>query len=311
MTLSLVSILIPNYNKAKYIGEALDSILAQTYTNWECIVVDDHSTDNSWEILENYASKDVRFKIYKRPNHLPKGGNMCRNHAFQLSEGEYVNWFDSDDLMDCKNLEYKVEELNKNKNLDFIICNLKAFNHDLEHAFTYKNIVLSQTNINYALHYFIGDFWFQTAQPLFNRTYLENLDGLFNSTLRRDQEAEFYIRILLSKPNFKYISSTNVYWRLIPESITSNYENKEYGEKLVKSLPYLKLVLKHFFRKGYLDKEEKKYFQFYMEKNISRMNFVFPQYFVLFFIGIQKGLFKSNTIAFKILFLRLYNLFTK
>src|SRR5690606_6713113 len=95
----LVSILIPNYNKAPYLRETLDSILSQTYLNWECIIVDDHSTDGSYEILEEYANLDCRFKVYKRPDHLPKGGNACRNYAFILSNGEFVNWFDSDDIM--------------------------------------------------------------------------------------------------------------------------------------------------------------------------------------------------------------------
>ena len=89
-TKNLVSILIPNYNKASYLRPTLDSIMAQTYSNWECIIVDDHSTDISWEIIEEYAKTDSRFKIYKRPNHLAKGGNVCRNYAFTNSVGDFV-----------------------------------------------------------------------------------------------------------------------------------------------------------------------------------------------------------------------------
>ena len=74
----LVSILIPNYNKAPYLRETLDSVLSQTYTHWECIIVDDHSTDNSWEILEEYVAKDSRFKLYKRPVDRKQGGNAAR-----------------------------------------------------------------------------------------------------------------------------------------------------------------------------------------------------------------------------------------
>ncbi|WP_161971746.1 glycosyltransferase family 2 protein [Algoriphagus kandeliae] len=115
-----VSILIPNYNKAPYIQETLDSVLAQTYTDWECIIVDDHSTDNSWEILENYAEKDSRFKIYRRPGHLPKGGNVCRNFAFELSKGEFIQWFDSDDLMYNSFLKERLNYIS-NPEIDFSV----------------------------------------------------------------------------------------------------------------------------------------------------------------------------------------------
>lgn len=117
----LVSILIPNYNKAPYLKETLDSILAQTYKNWECIIVDDHSTDHSWEILEEYEKLDPRFKVFKRPDHLPKGGNACRNYAFELSKGEYIQWFDSDDLMMSNMLWNRVNLLLKDNNFDFTV----------------------------------------------------------------------------------------------------------------------------------------------------------------------------------------------
>ena len=75
----LVSIIIPTYNREHLIGETLNSIIAQTHTNWECIVVDDGSTDNTEEVLKNYKEKDKRFIFLKRPDNLPKGANTCRN----------------------------------------------------------------------------------------------------------------------------------------------------------------------------------------------------------------------------------------
>jgi glycosyltransferase involved in cell wall biosynthesis len=90
----LVSIIIPTYNRAHLIGETLDSVLAQTYQNWECIVVDDGSSDNTDKVVGKYVQKDSRFKYYHRPDeHLP-GGNGARNYGFKMSKGEYVNWFD-------------------------------------------------------------------------------------------------------------------------------------------------------------------------------------------------------------------------
>ena len=70
---SLVSIVIPNYNRANLIGETLDSIIQQTYENWECIIVDDRSTDGSIEIIKNYSNKDPRFLLIERPQEYSKG----------------------------------------------------------------------------------------------------------------------------------------------------------------------------------------------------------------------------------------------
>src|SRR5690606_1022644 len=106
----LVSIIIPTYNRAHLLGETLDSVLAQTYTNWECIIVDDGSTDTTADILKTYCDKDARFQYHKRPDIYQSGGNGARNYGLVLSKGEYVQWFDSDDIMYDNYIELKVEE---------------------------------------------------------------------------------------------------------------------------------------------------------------------------------------------------------
>src|SRR5690606_11844101 len=116
----LVSIIIPTYNRAHLISETLDSVLAQTYTNWECIVVDDGSTDATEALLHGYMEKDSRFQYHKRPDrHLP-GGNGARNYGFELSQGEYIQWFDSDDVMLPGFLDKKVELFKDD--IDLVIC---------------------------------------------------------------------------------------------------------------------------------------------------------------------------------------------
>ena len=107
----LVSIIIPTYNRANLIGETLNSIKAQTYTNWECIVVDDGSTDQSDRVLEIYCKKDHRFQFYNRPEKRPKGANACRNYGFKKSKGVYILFFDSDDFMLKTKLELQLNYL--------------------------------------------------------------------------------------------------------------------------------------------------------------------------------------------------------
>src|SRR5690606_37985604 len=122
----LVSIIIPTYNRAHLIGETLDSVLAQTYTNWECIILDDGSTDNTTEVVQGYLDKDPRFQYHHRPADRPKGANACRNYGFEVSKGEYVNWFDDDDVMFNSKIEVQLNVL-LNYKIDFTIAKFSNF----------------------------------------------------------------------------------------------------------------------------------------------------------------------------------------
>ena len=90
----LVSILIPLYNSGEFVAETIECCLAQTYSNIEIVVVDDHSVDNSAEVVRRFLSDRVR--LYTNPK---KGGNSARNYAFEMSHGDYVLFHDADDLI--------------------------------------------------------------------------------------------------------------------------------------------------------------------------------------------------------------------
>jgi glycosyltransferase involved in cell wall biosynthesis len=83
----MVSIIIPLYNRENLILETLESIKVQTYSNFECIIVDDGSTDNGIKLVKNFLNDDNRFKLFERPSNVKKGGNSCRNIGFLKSSG--------------------------------------------------------------------------------------------------------------------------------------------------------------------------------------------------------------------------------
>ena len=114
MNSPLISIIIPTYNRAHLIGETLDSILLQTYPNWECIVVDDGSADNTADVMRDNIKNDNRFQYHQRPDNRKKSPNSCRNYGFELSKGEYIKWFDSDDIMLPYLLEKQISSFVKN-----------------------------------------------------------------------------------------------------------------------------------------------------------------------------------------------------
>lgn len=127
----LVSIIIPTYNRANLIGETLVSIQNQTYQNWECIVVDDGSTDNLEEVIKGFSKADNRIQYFKKPSHLPKGPSAARNYGFEQSKGEYINFFDSDDLMHPQKLEIDLKNI-QSGDYDFTISQSKFFNENGE-----------------------------------------------------------------------------------------------------------------------------------------------------------------------------------
>lgn len=94
-----ISLIIPTYNRAHLIEETLNSVLNQTYKDWECIVVDDGSNDNTEQVVNDFIAKDARFSFYNRPIDYPKGANACRNFGFEKATGDLINWLDSDDLL--------------------------------------------------------------------------------------------------------------------------------------------------------------------------------------------------------------------
>lgn len=113
----LVSIIIPCYKQAQFLDECLNSVYLQTYHDWECIIVNDGSPDNTNEVANNWLTRDDRFKYVEKQN---GGLSSARNTGLKLAKGEYVQFLDSDDLIDREKLEIQVHNLEKN-NLDIDI----------------------------------------------------------------------------------------------------------------------------------------------------------------------------------------------
>ena len=108
----LVSVIMPTYNCAKFIGETLDSIIAQTYENWEVVIVDDCSRDNTKEIVEAYIAIDKRIKYHCLETN--SGAAVARTVAMAMAEGEYMAFCDSDDLWVADKLERQLAFMNDN-----------------------------------------------------------------------------------------------------------------------------------------------------------------------------------------------------
>lgn len=121
------SIIIPVYNVAPYLRECLDSVLAQTFTDWEAICVDDGSTDSSGAILDEYAAKDKRFRVIHQEN---AGVSAARNRALDLAKGAWIGFLDADDLYRSNTLEICYSAIEFSPQADCIRFMMKEFNED-------------------------------------------------------------------------------------------------------------------------------------------------------------------------------------
>ena len=107
----LVSIIMPSYNTAKFISETIESVLVQTYTNWELIIVDDCSTDNTDEVVKSFLS-DNRIKYIT--NEKNSGAAVSRNRALREAKGKWIAFLDSDDLWLPVKLEKQIAFMKEN-----------------------------------------------------------------------------------------------------------------------------------------------------------------------------------------------------
>ena len=222
----LVSIIIPNYNRADLIEETLNSIISQTYTNWECLIIDDDSSDKSEQVVAEYSKKDPRIKFFKRPNTKPKGANACRNYGIDISQGVYVNWVDSDDIFHPEKMSKQVA-LIENKNCLFSICKSYVFkNHIKEDVLTLKS---NKVQSDDAFNDFISKRIIIPVQgPIFKKQFLIDNEFCFDESLQAGQEWEFFARILHKYPKYEVVNEPLDYIREHSNNISNHISNDKY-----------------------------------------------------------------------------------
>lgn len=210
----LVSIIVPCYNQEKYILECLDSVKAQTYLNWECIVIDDGSIDNTKLLVQDYIQNEKRIKYYFQQN---TGVSTARNNAIKMSSGKYILPLDGDDKIGNSYLEKAVYQLKNNDKLAVVYCKAQLFgnssgNWELPN---YSFELLLKRNV-----------FFCTA--LFKKSDFDKTNG-FDSLMKVGLEDwDFWISLLSNGGQVHQINETLFYYRIVKNSRNSSFdENKE------------------------------------------------------------------------------------
>jgi len=208
-----VSVIIPVYNGANYLREAIDSVLAQTFTDYELLVIDDGSTDGTWEIIQSYGT---RLRGFRKPN---GGVASALNLGIQEARGEWIAWLSHDDVFLPNKLERQVKFLRQSP--QFKAC--------------YTSFYVIDVNGNIIREYNAA--WYpreQAARMLFRTTYINGSSmlierscfdkvGLFNETLRHTQDVEMWFR-MAQHFEIGRIPEKLLQWRTHPAQGSRNYQ---------------------------------------------------------------------------------------
>lgn len=207
----LISVLIPNFNRGDLIAETLRSLADQTYENWEAIIVDDGSNDNSEKVAREFASQDARFSWHRRER-MPSGAPTCRNIALELAKGELVIFLDSDDILAPHCLAQRTEFSMMYPDMDFWVFPMLMFKGQIEKG----KVLWNQSNNRKELLRFLElDAVWQTSGPLWKKKSVESI-GAFTEGLACWQDVDIHLKALIQ--NFKYLVFDNlkpdIYYRM-------------------------------------------------------------------------------------------------
>jgi len=228
----LVSVITPAFNCGEYIGYTIESVLRQTYENWEMIIVDDDSSDNTADIINNYRINDNRIRYYKLDKN--SGAAVARNKAVELANGEYLAFLDSDDIWYSNKLSKQIEFMAKN-NYSFTFTSydkIDEMGKDLNHT----------VNANFKRNY--NDILKNNPG---NSTVIYNCTTLGKFQIVNIKKRNDYVMWLKIIKKAKYIYGLNIplgCHRLRPESLSSNkvsllkYHWKVYRK--IENLSYIK-----------------------------------------------------------------------
>jgi glycosyltransferase involved in cell wall biosynthesis len=291
MTNPLISTIIPAYNYGRYLPETLDCLVAQTYKNWECIIVNDGSTDNTEEVAKKYAKNDRRFKYFYQKN---QGTSAAKNEGIKRSSGEYIQFLDSDDLILPSKFENQIKLFLKNKGIDVVYGNARYFfNNDISkltysiHGDNNEWIPRMNGRGKDVIKYLASqESIMPISSPLIRKEAIVKAGG-FNNNLKYHEDADLFVRLGFNNNYFFYDSSETplTLIRVHPLSATSKKSNMVQGNLYVRN-KIQKYLQQNYKKDKYLISANK--------------NIIVYLYFQLGDIFKSEGkIFKSNVVKLK------------
>lgn len=252
-----VTIIMATYNRAHFIIETLLSIQNQIFMDWECLIIDDGGTDKTKEVITPILEQDNRFQFLKRPDRYIKGLPGCRNYGLDLAKGEYIIFFDDDDIAHPQNLELCVYELT-DPNISFCRYIRQVFFEDFDYAFDYSkkytSFYIDRNDVEKMLK---NELQFNSCAVMWKAACFES--NRFAENLMYAEEWELYSRIVSSGFSGISIEKCLFYGRKHPQSNTGEFDRKDPVRRASYSEAIL-LAVKNLKKKQLLTYSLKRYF---------------------------------------------------
>ncbi|TRX34836.1 glycosyltransferase family 2 protein [Flavobacterium sp. ZT3R18] len=225
----LVSIIVPCYNQAQYLDEALQSVFYQTYAQWECIIVNDGSPDDTEQIAIKWTIKDKRFKYYNKAN---EGVSSARNFGIANSMGEFILPLDADDKISKDYIDLAITAFQENSSLKVVYCKAEKFGDEVGlwglDSFSLYN--LSIKNMIF-------------CSALFRKKDWELVGGYDVGMIHGIEDWEFWIAILKKDGQVKCLDSIGFYYRVKKVSRQKLFDKNNYDD----SINYITIKHADFF----------------------------------------------------------------
>jgi len=229
----LVSVIIPTFNYGRYIDQALESVRRQSHVEWECIVVDDGSTDDTRERIEKWTEFDSRFKDIRQGN---RGVSAARNNGLKNSRGRFIQFLDADDLLDEFKIERQLVFLNAHPVTDIVYGRAKSIGpDDIYDTGSFENTAdidwLPEIRGDDALRSLVRS-PFPTHCALVRRSVIDDI-GLFDESKRYCEDWYYWIQCAAAGKRFRYedIEGTVAYYRTHSGSACANHELNIAGQR--------------------------------------------------------------------------------
>jgi glycosyltransferase involved in cell wall biosynthesis len=215
-----VTVILPAYNAAQYISETIDSVLNQSYQNFELLVIDDGSTDNTADLVRAYVQQDSRVQIISQPN---QGVSAARNHGIDRAVGEFLAFLDADDLWVPDKLEAHVRHLCSDDRLGMSFARIEYIDSESKRTGQKSNLRLKNIQPQ---HFYQDNLACTPSNVVIRRVVLQEIGG-FDSDLSGLADIDLFLRVSCSGWTVEGLDEVLVYYRFHPNGMSSQLKRME------------------------------------------------------------------------------------
>ena len=317
----MISIIIPVYNKSEYIETTLNSLKNQSFNEWECIIIDDNSSDSSLDKIHSYLQSDLRFKIIK--NDVNRGACYCRNQGIKLAKGKYIMFLDADDYISNNCLKNRVSKFKELTDFDFLVFPSGTFKKSIGDS----SMIWNNFKGNHLNRFLAHDLPWVICSVIWQKSFLKQIQG-FDETFPRLQDVELHVKALkCNNINYTVFSESNPdsFYRIDRNRISDKFDflmkdidgkilfllkmNREFpNNKFLKGTYFESLVnVSFFYKRNEINKKEYNQLLDMVLENEFGSKLGFYDFLILkiyIILGYFKIYFKGMNKLFKTLLIR-------